>query len=285
MVKTNGNCQVIDLTVKPFSESEGMDGLLIVVFGDTGVSSKRTASGKVKTGSASRQGNIYKELEKELASTRERLQTTLEEVETSREDLKSSNEALFDDIKAVLQTLVFKDVQVQTKDGCWYLMRIMPYRTLDNIIGGVVATFTEITGVKRLEASLREREVIQEACRFAASIVETIREPLLIMDAKLRVVSANRSFYRTFHVSPEETKNGFLYELGNRQWDIPELRRLLEDMLPKNHHINNYRIEHDIPKLGHRVILLNARQVIRKCTGAQMILLAIEDITKGNKKS
>ena len=92
-------------------------------------------------------------------------------------------EALFDDIKAVLQTLVFKDTQVQTKDGRWYLMRIMPYRTTDNIIGGVVATFTEITGVKRLEASLRESEVIQDACRVAESIVETIRDPLLILDA------------------------------------------------------------------------------------------------------
>ncbi|MBF8275101.1 MAG: methyltransferase/methylesterase, CheR/CheB with sensor [Candidatus Brocadiaceae bacterium] len=387
MVKTNGNHQAMDLTVKPFSESEGMKGLLMVVFGDVGAPSKRAASGKAKTGSASRQGKMYKELEKELAFTRERLQTTVEEMETSREELKSSNEelqstneelqstneelttskeelqsmneelvtvntelqtkidelaganndmqnllnnveiatifldddlnvrrftpqttkilnlipsdvgrpishivsnlkyeALLDDIKAVLQTLVFKDAQVQTKDGRWYLMRIMPYRTLDNIIGGVVATFTEITGVKRLEASLRESEVIQEACRFAESIVETIREPLLIMDAELRVVSANRSFYRTFHVSPEETKNSLLYELGNRQWDIPALRRLLEDILPKNNQINDYKIEHDFPEIGRRVMLLNAQQIIREGAGIQMILLAIEDITEHNKR-
>lgn len=91
MVKTNGNHQTIDLTVKPFSESEGVKGLLMVVFGDIGAPSKRAASGKAKTGSASRQSTMYKELEKELAFTRERLQTTVEEMETSREELKSSN--------------------------------------------------------------------------------------------------------------------------------------------------------------------------------------------------
>lgn len=164
-------------------------------------------------------------------------------------------------------------------------MRIMPYRTLDNIIGGVVATFTEITGVKRLEASLRENEVIQEACRFAESIVETIREPLLILDADLRVVSANQSFYRTFQVSPEETKNSFLYELGNRQWDIPELRRLLGDILPKNNQINDFRIDHVFPKIGRRVIILNARRLMRKDIGTQMILLAVEDVAGRKKKS
>ncbi|HJW87782.1 MAG TPA: PAS domain-containing protein [Candidatus Brocadiaceae bacterium] len=193
-------------------------------------------------------------------------------------------DALVDDIKTVLQTLVFKETQVAAKDGCWYLIRIMPYRTFDNIIGGVVATFTEVTSVKRLESSLRENEVVQEACRFAESIVETIRIPLLILDADLRVVSANRSFYRTFQVSPEETKNGFLYELGNRQWDIPELRRLLGNVLLKNNEVNDLKIDHLFPKLGRKVMNVNAHRLMRRNVGTQMILLAVEEVAEGKKK-
>ena len=147
-----------------------------------------------------------------------------------------------------------------------------------------MATFTEVTSVKRLESSLRENEVVQEACRFAESIVETIRIPLLILDADLRVVSANRSFYRTFQVSPEETKNGFLYELGNRQWDIPELRRLLGNVLLKNNEVNDLKIDHLFPKLGRKVMNVNAHRLMRRNVGTQMILLAVEEVAEGKKK-
>ena len=111
--------------------------------------------------------------------------------------------ALIDDIESVIQTLIFKEIQVETKDGCWYLMRIMPYRTLDNIIDGVVIIFVDIAAIKQIEA-----------LRF-----------------------------------------------------------------------NEYKIEHNFPKIGRRVVILNARRIMREDTGTQMILLAMEDITEGDKKS
>ncbi len=110
-------------------------------------------------------------------------------------------------------------------------------------------------------------------------IVETSREPLLVLDSDLRVVSANRSFYDSFKVKPEETIGKLIYDLGNRQWDIPKLRTLLEEILPKDHKFDDYEVEHVFSSIGHRVMLLNARRITQKEIGSQRILLAIEDIT------
>jgi PAS domain S-box-containing protein len=126
----------------------------------------------------------------------------------------------------------------------------------------------------------RAEQEIQRAREYAESIVATVREPLVILNADLRVVSANRSFYQTFRVSPGETEDRLLYELGNRQWDIPKLRGLLEDILPKNTTVEDFEVEHDFPTIGHRVMLLNARRTHREPEEAQMILLAIDDITE-----
>jgi len=115
---------------------------------------------------------------------------------------------------------------------------------------------------------------------YAESIVETIREPLVVLDADLRVISANRSFYQTFHVKPDETENQPIYNLGNRQWDIPELRQLLEEILSENTAIEDYMVEHDFPDIGRRVMLLNARRLYREANETQLILLSIEDITE-----
>ena len=110
-------------------------------------------------------------------------------------------------------------------------------------------------------------------------IVETVREPLIVLNSDLRVLSANRSFYNSFKVIPEETIGNLIYDLGNRQWDIPGLRTLLEDILPENDKFENYEVEHIFPGVGHKIMLLNARRIIHKEIGTQMILLAIEDIT------
>jgi PAS domain S-box-containing protein len=126
----------------------------------------------------------------------------------------------------------------------------------------------------------RSEETFTEAQKYAESIVETIREPLLVLDSDLRVLSANRSFYESFKVTPNETIGNLIYDLGNRQWDIPSLRTLLEDILPKNNKFDNYEVEHVFSSIGHKIMLLNARRIIQKEIGSQMILLAIEDITK-----
>jgi len=110
--------------------------------------------------------------------------------------------------------------------------------------------------------------------------VETVREPLLALDAELRVISANRAFYRTFKITPDEVGGKFIYELGNRQWDIPALRELLEQILPQNTKFDDFEEEHDFPATARRVMLLNARRIYREANKTQMILLAIEDITE-----
>ncbi|HMO24986.1 MAG TPA: PAS domain S-box protein, partial [Tepidisphaeraceae bacterium] len=112
--------------------------------------------------------------------------------------------------------------------------------------------------------------------------METVREPLLILAGDLRVLRANRAFYRTFQVTPDETENRLLYELGNGQWDIPALRRLLEGVLPRQETFDDFEVVHDFPTLGQKVMLLNARRVVDGSAErrAEAILLAIEDITQ-----
>ena len=115
---------------------------------------------------------------------------------------------------------------------------------------------------------------------FAEAIVETIRQPLLILDGDLRVHSANRAFYALFDVAPEETKNCLIYDLGNRQWNVPELRTLLEDILLADSHIYDYMIEYEFESIGRRTMLLNARRLTGNEMQTNLILLAIDDITE-----
>ena len=116
--------------------------------------------------------------------------------------------------------------------------------------------------------------------KYLESIVDTIRESLLVLDKDFRVISANTTFYKHFKVNPQQTENVLVYELGNKQWDIPELRKLLEEILPTHNPFNDFRVEHKFPHIGKKVMLLNARQIKAKGTWKDRILLAIEDITQ-----
>src|SRR5439155_10294870 len=121
---------------------------------------------------------------------------------------------------------------------------------------------------------------VQAALAYADNIIATLREPFLVLDKSLRVRTANACFYRKFGVSQEETEGRFVYELGNRQWDIPRLRTLLEEVLPQNHSFQDYDVEHDFPTIGRRIMLLNARRFVSVDSLPELILLAIEDITE-----
>jgi two-component system cell cycle sensor histidine kinase PleC len=133
---------------------------------------------------------------------------------------------------------------------------------------------------KSITGSKMSEFAAQEATRYAESIVETVRGPLLVLDANLKIISANRNFYRTFKVTPSETIGSFIYDLGNKQWDIPELRELLEDILPKKEVFDDFDVIHNFQDIGHKIMLLNARQIYRKDIDSKIILLAIEDITE-----
>ena len=106
-----------------------------------------------------------------------------------------------------------------------------------------------------------------------------------MLNGELKIVSANPSFYRTFHVTPEETEGKILYDLGNGQWNIPALRKLLEELLPKNTQIEGFLMEHEFPIIGKRRMLLNARRIVQEGSRKELILLAIEDITNRKEQS
>jgi signal transduction histidine kinase/CheY-like chemotaxis protein len=137
----------------------------------------------------------------------------------------------------------------------------------------IVLAMEDVTQRRQAEADFRAIET------YAQDIVDTVREPLLILDTTLRVQSGNRAFYHTFRVSPEETENRLIYELGNGQWDIPALRTLLEDIVPKSSVFNDFELEHDFPGVGRRVMLLNARKLQAGHHGA-LLVLAMEDVTE-----
>ena len=152
-------------------------------------------------------------------------------------------------------------------------------------INGMVQDITERKEVETgLEKTLKELEVIKiaadEAHEFADCVINTVREPLISLDQDLRVVTASRSFYDLFKVTPEETVGQLIYDLGNKQWNIPKLHELLETILPEKTTFDNYEVEHDFPIIGRRVMLLNARQIQRAMGKERIILLAIEDITE-----
>ena len=189
-------------------------------------------------------------------------------------DIKSNinGDELLIKAQSVLETLTPIEQEVRTDNGAWYLLRIQPYRTLDNIIEGVVMTFTDIS--KRVEAET----AVQLARELAESVVDTIRAPLLVLDGDLQVVSANRAFYQFFQVTVADTVGRKIYDLGNSQWNIPALRELLEIILPRDRTVEGYVVEHDFPAIGHHKIRLNARRIIGKTNEPSLILLTTEDI-------
>ncbi|MDP2828297.1 MAG: chemotaxis protein CheB [Sulfuricellaceae bacterium] len=189
-------------------------------------------------------------------------------------DIKSNleNEDLLADAKAVLESLAPREREVRTAGDACYLARIQPYRTLDNVIEGVVLTFTDISERTRAEAAERSARELAEA------IVDTVREPLVVLNGALQITSASRSFYQEFQVTAEDTVGCPLYELGNRQWDIPALRELLDTILPRDQSFEGFVVENDFPVIGRRRMLLNARRIVGKSGDVQLILLAMEEI-------
>jgi len=127
------------------------------------------------------------------------------------------------------------------------------------------------------------KKSITKSEEYAESIINTVREPLITLDQDLRVVSVSRSFYDVFKATPEETVGQLIYDLGNKQWDIPKLRELLEKILPQQTTFENYEVEHDFATIGRRIMLLNARQIQGVLGKERIILLAIEDITERRK--
>lgn len=130
------------------------------------------------------------------------------------------------------------------------------------------------------KANVDANELWKVAWTYIKTVVDTLREPFLILDKDLRVISANKAFYSIFQVTKKETEGKLVYKLGNGQWNISKLKILLEDILPKNTFFEDFRVEHDFPKIGFKIMMLNARQIFSPGEERSIMLLAMEDITK-----
>jgi two-component system CheB/CheR fusion protein len=177
-------------------------------------------------------------------------------------------------IAKVLETLQPWEREVQDLEGCWHSLNILPYRTQDDKIDGVVLALYNIHAMK--EAN----EQLKKSAEFFRGIINTVRQPLLVLDAELRVQAINRSFQGTFKASPEQTVDQPLFKLGNGQWNISELRKLLEEVLSKRQPVTDFEVEHVFEDLGKRNMLLNAATLFQSNDQLPLILLAIEDITE-----
>jgi two-component system CheB/CheR fusion protein len=184
-------------------------------------------------------------------------------------------DAMEEDLKEVLRTLKDRSCEIKSREGKWCIVHLLPYRTGRNIIAGVILTFWDVTALKEAQIDA------QQAREFAESVLDTMREPFLVLDGELRVVSANSVFLRTFQVSSTVTQGVPVFELGNNQWDIPDLRRLLNEIIPENRTFKDFEVNHTFPSIGRRTMLLNARRIDRDGDegNPNLILLAFQDIT------
>ncbi len=122
--------------------------------------------------------------------------------------------------------------------------------------------------------------MVESFLKIHTGILGSIREPLILLDSGLKVITANPSFYQTFDVNPDQTEGVLIYDLGNRQWDIPKLRKLLEEILPQNANFHDFEVEHDFETIGRKIMRLNARRIYDDTSKTQLILLSIEDVTE-----
>ena len=159
-----------------------------------------------------------------------------------------------------------KPRDVRDSNGRWYSLRILPSVGPNGKTDGAVLMLIDIDAAKR-------------GLDFAEAIVETVREPLVILNQNLTVMKANRAFYETFRATREQTENRLIYDLGNGQWSIPSLRELLENILPAHSTFRNFEVTHEFEHVGRKVMLLNASEVFNPNAQARTILLAIEDAT------
>lgn len=187
---------------------------------------------------------------------------------------KVADEALLRDAGTALAKLSQIDAEVRGDAGRWYMRRLLPYRTHDNRIAGVVISFIDITD--RKEAA----DAINAARLFSETIIETVRHPIMVLDGELRVHSVNPAFSEAFGCPREESSGYLLHELDHGAWDISELRRQLREVLKEDRTFDSFAIKHEFPDLGQRHMLLNARMLAGGDGRPDLILLAIEDVTK-----
>jgi PAS domain S-box-containing protein len=182
---------------------------------------------------------------------------------------KFTDPGLLADAAETLRHATVAKAEVQGHDGRWYIRQVLPYRIRAGGTAGVVITFSDVAA-----------EALQEARSYAESIVDTVREPLLVLDQHGVVRSANQSFYETFRVGKDDTEGRSLYRLGQGEWDIPRLRTLMGEIVSQHRVLNDFEVTHAFASIGVRTMLLNARVLHSGGGRPDLVLLAIEDVTQ-----
>src|SRR2546429_695883 len=284
-VKSNGGTREVNLEVIPIRGQGTHERFYIVVFQDARnqaahpVTRKPAGGAEQAKNAPLRQEN--ERLNREINQLREQLQALIEDHQSTSEEYKSANEEVLstnEDLEQIVQTTIDSTIlherEVREKDGTWYLMRVRPYKTAENKIEGAVISFQDIDALKRS---------LEQSRHYADALIESAREAILVLDDNLRVTVANSAFYRKFEVSKEDTEGNLIYELGNRQWNIPKLRELLGKITEQNTRVDDFEVQHDFLNLGPGTMLLNAHRMEVQ-PGRHMILLSIEDVTQKKKQ-
>jgi PAS domain S-box-containing protein len=245
---------LVNIEVAPF-KVEGEEPLLIVVFTGQHIEISGAPIKGVKSNSVAKDRRI-KKLEEELASARYDMGSITHDQEAVNEELQSANEEA-----------VSSNEELQSLN-----------EELETSKEEIESTNEELTTTNQ-ELYTRIQQV-EELYAYYEGILSTIHEPMLILDKNINVRSANKSFYKLFRVSEEESMGVSLYKLGENQWNIPRLRKLLEEIVPKNNHFDSFEVEHIFPGIGKKTMLLNAHRIVLKAKQEELIVLTIADITE-----
>jgi two-component system CheB/CheR fusion protein len=170
-------------------------------------------------------------------------------------------------IREVVDTCGLRERHVEAHDGRMFVLQIRRYKTVENRIDGAVLTMYDVSSALKLARETGE------------AIISTVREPILLLSGDLRVQKSNAPFYGKFHVNAEEIEGRYVYDLGDGQWNIPDLRRLLEELLPERKNFDGFQVDHDFPRIGKKRMLLDGRRIESGQQGGGVILLMVRDIT------
>jgi len=248
-IRHNDSVRAVSFEVTPL-RSDGDETLFLVVFEE--VTGPALPAGKASFS----KDTLVKQLQDELTGLREDMRSIVEEHEASVEELQSANEEIVssnEELQSINEELETSKEEVESTNE-----ELMTINT---------------------ELQVRN-EQLAESYEYAEAVFSTIREAVLVLDDDLRVRSANKSFYRIFKCKEDDVEGVLIYEMLDRQWDIPRLRMLLEEVIPKNAYLNAFEVKHVFAEAGEKILLLNARRVIQKIHRQQLILLAIEDVTE-----
>ena len=261
LINVNNEKHIVDIEAMPIPNM--VEPHYLILFHENAalhVATPVAANGNAEPILLHEEKDLYiKQIEKELAQTREDMRSITEDQEAANEELQSANEELLsgsEELQSLNEELETSKEELQSSNE-------------------------ELTVVNQELISLNEQ--ITTARQYAESIVATIREPLLVLDRNLRIRSANKAFYTTFNIDKKDTEGSLIYDLANKHWNIPALRTLLNGIIEENKTFTDFEVVHNFPLVGKKILLLNAREVISEMGAEKFILLAIEDVTEQKK--